>query len=142
MSRLLKNMMKEALQIKEEDKAPDVLQECLPHQLAFIEDSSRYKVLEGTRRSSKSWALALYIISKALSTNNGKFIYFGLTNDSAKDVMWTGPLNSIFSKYKLDKSIKYSKANNELTFSNGSIIYLRGLDATEKQANRSRGNAY
>lgn len=118
----------------------NILNECLPHQLAFIKDTSKRKSICGTRRSSKSFCLALYLISEALITPKGKFIYLALTNESAKRTMWSDIFETIILKYDLKITLLTSKL--EIQFPNGAIIYLAGLDATPKQMHKLRGQKY
>jgi len=63
----------------------------------------------------------------------------GLTNESCKQIMWSDILEVIFDKYHIQAecSSKY-----EINFSNGSTIFLRGLDATPHQMNRLRGQKF
>lgn len=117
----------------------DVLQECLPYQLAFIKDPNKRKVVCSTRRSGKSFCLALYLISEALKTPKGKFIYLALTNESAKRTMWSDIFESIILKYELNVDLN---SRLEIVFPNGAIIYLAGLDATPKQMTKLRGQKY
>lgn len=135
---LLKRLAQQELQARE-SPPPDVLQECLPHQLNFIKDPSRRKVVLGTRRSAKSFMLALYLISAALKTPKGKFIYMALTNESARRTMWSDIFETIFTKYNIQADLN---SKLEIHFSNGAVIYLRGLDATPHQMNKLRGQKF
>lgn len=117
----------------------NILNECLPYQLEFIADPHKRKAVCGTRRAAKSFMFALYLINQALTVPKSKCIYMGLTNDSCKQIMWTDILEVIFDKYqiKAECSSKY-----EIEFENGSVIFLRGLDATPHQMNRLRGQKF
>jgi len=118
---------------------PNVLQECLPYQLNFITDPNKRKAVCGTRRSAKSFMFALYLINQAITVPKSKCIYMGLTNESCKAIMWTDIVEVIFDKYniKAECDSKY-----EIKFPNGSVIFLRGLDATPHQMSRLRGNKF
>lgn len=127
------------LELKKKQKKVSVLDECLPYQLEFINDPSQYKAVCGTRRAAKSFMFALYLINQAITVPKSKCIYMGLTNDSCKQIMWSDIIEVIFDKYKIeaDCSSKY-----EINFANGSVIFLRGLDATPNQMNRLRGQKF
>lgn len=117
---------------------PNVLDECLPHQLSFIKDPAKRKVICSTRRSAKTYALILALLDTALKTDNGIFCFITLTNESVKRI-FRPILRQISTKYNLNLMIN---SNLEIELPNHSIIYLIGLDATEKQMERVRGNKY
>ncbi len=137
--KLIQKIAQQELKKRQDIKPADVLQECLPYQLDFIKDPHKRKAVCGTRRAAKSFMFALYLINQALTVPRSKCIYMGLTNESCKQIMWSDILEIIFDKYqiKADCSSKY-----EIEFSNGSVIYLRGLDATPHQMNRLRGQKF
>jgi len=135
---LLQKLAQQKLQQLEDFQPPNVLEECLPYQLAFIKDPSKRKVICSTRRSAKTYALVLNLIDAALRTENGIFCFISLTRESVKRI-FRPILRNISSKYHLDLIIN---SNLEIEFPNHSIIYLVGLDATEKQKERVRGNKY
>jgi hypothetical protein len=119
---------------------PDVLKECLPHQLDFIQDSSLRKAVLGTRRSSKSFMFALGLIDIAIRFPKSSSLYCGLTFDSCEKIMWKDIFDVIFNKYDID--VEYNSSKHHLSFGNGSVIYLYGLDATPKQKHKLRGQKY
>ena len=120
----------------------NILQECFPQQLDFIQSSAKRKALCCNRRSGKSFTLALYMIDQALKTPRGKFLYIGLTNESAKGAMWTDIFETVIIKYKLQSIVNFKETALEIKFNNGAVIFLRGMDATPKQMNRVRGQKY
>ncbi len=135
----MKKLLLREQRVRESIKIPDILQECLPYQRDFIKHPSKRKAVCGTRRAAKSFMLALYLIDAALNTPKGKFVYMGLTKGSAKNVMWTDIFEIIFAKYKIEATLN---SKNEIEFGNGAVIFLGGLDATPKEMNKLRGNAY
>src|SRR5277367_4754722 len=102
-------------------KPADILSECLPYQLDFINNPDKRKCICSTRRSGKSFCLALYLISQALQVPKSKCIYMALTNESAKRTMWSDIFETIILKYDLKVQLN---SKLELEFPNGSIIYL------------------
>jgi PBSX family phage terminase large subunit len=137
--KLLKKLAEERLEVIETTRLPNVLNECLSYQLDFINDPAKHKAVLGTRRSAKSYMFALYLINQAVTVPKSKCIYMGLTNESCKQIMWSDIIDVIFDKYHIaaECNSKY-----EIEFDNGSVIYLRGLDATPHQMNRLRGQKF
>lgn len=137
--KLLAKLAKQELTVRETVKPVNVLAECLPYQLEFINDPAKYKAVCGTRRAAKSFMFALYLINQAITVPNSKCVYMGLTNESCKQIMWSDILEVIFDKYHIE-----AKCNSkyEIEFTNGSVIFLRGLDATPHQMQRLRGNKF
>ena len=125
--------------LEKNEKAPNILDEALPYQLAFIEDPALLKIVCSERRGGKTFALALALINMCLKTPGAKSVYLSLTNEQCKRVMWTDIFETIFLKHDIQANIN---SKLEIEFSNGSRIYLLGLDATPKQMNRVRGQAF
>lgn len=118
----------------------NVLQDCLPYQLQFINDPSKRKAICSTRRSAKTYCACLYMVHAAVQSPNSKITYLTLTNESAKRIVWKTIIEPICLKHNITVELIDSKS--EIRFANGSTIYLVGLDATPKQMNRLRGNAF
>lgn len=135
---LRQKLAKSRLQALQDQQLPNVLELCLPYQLQFIQDPHKRKVVCSTRRSAKSYALSLALIDAAIKIENGIFCFITLTKESAKKI-FRPILRQISDKYQLNLKIN-SKC--EIEFTNGSIIYLAGLDSTDKEMDKIRGNAY
>lgn len=118
-------------------KAPptNVLTECFDKQLEFIKDPSKRKKLCLTRRCGKSTTVGLYLIQEALNHPRSKFIYVGLTKETAKSVMWT----EIFENIILKLNVPAKLVGLQIKFENGSSIQLTGADATYKEKHKLRG---
>ena len=118
-------------------KAPptNVLTECFDKQLEFIKDPSKRKKLCLTRRCGKSTTVGLYLIQEALNHPRSKFIYVGLTKETAKSVMWT----EIFENIIIKLNVPAKLVGLQIKFSNGSCIQLTGADATYKEKHKLRG---
>ena len=130
---------KELLEQSGQDSPIDILAECLPYQLDFIRDTSDRKVVCSERRAGKSFMLALYIISICIAQPKSKCVYLSLTNEQCRQIMWADIFETIFYKYGIKADIN---AKHQILFANGSIIHLAGLDATPKQMQRLRGQAF
>jgi len=118
----------------------DVLGECFAHQLEFINDPTKRKVLCLPRRSGKSTAIAIYLINIALQDPGAKLLYVNTTKGEAKNVMWHEIFETIFIKKEIKAELIDGK--NEIRFDNGSIIFLYGVDSTPKEMNKLRGKKY
>ena len=137
--KLIEKLSKKEHIRRENEVETDVLKECLPYQLTFIKDPSKRKSVCGTRRAAKSFMFALYLIDQAIRVPKSKCLYMGLTNESCKQIMYTDILQVVFDKYHIDAKCT---SKYEIDFDNGSVIFLRGLDATPHQMNRLRGNKF
>jgi len=137
--RLQEKIAHQELQRRQNEIIVNVLESCLPYQLEFIMDPHKRKAVCGTRRAAKSFMLALYLINQAITVPKSKCIYMGLTNESCKQIMWSDIVEVIFDKYKIKAECN---SKYEIEFDNGSVIFLRGLDATPHQMSRLRGNKF
>ena len=98
-------------------------------QLAFVEDTSPYKVAVCSRRSGKTTACAAHLIHTAINKPNSNSLYITLTRDTAKKLVWK-ELRRINREHEL----KGNENETELSiaFPNGSTIFCSGcLNATE-----------
>jgi len=116
----------------------NVLSECFAEQLAFIKDPSKRKKLCLTRRSGKSTTVGLYMVNEALSNPRSKYVYVGLTKETAKQTMWMDIFENVILKYNVPAQL----VGLQIKFSNGSVIQLTGADATFKEKNKLRGQKY
>src|ERR1700677_5927 len=108
----------------------------VPWQRAFVYDKSPRKALFGERRGGKTTVIGISMVARRLAMPNSKGIYVGLTQDSARRVFVDEVLDRLKRKYGLPAEII---GGDEMRFSNGSLIYIVGLDATKKQKERVRG---
>ena len=130
---------------KKRDAPPvDVLSAAFQNQREFILDSSRRKAAFVARRSGKSYMIGIYLLHIALSKPLVKCLYFGKTQDAARNVMWLHIIFNLLEKFnfKQGKDYKYNKNMQEITFSNGSMIKLTGADANDTQIEKALGGKY
>lgn len=130
---------KKELKAEKKVSVPDILASALPHQKAFILDEHKRKALCGTRRSSKSFAIALLLIYYCLHHPKSKCGYLGLTDESAKQTMWTDIFETIFIKYDIKANMK---SDQIIRFPNGAQIFVRGWNAKPAQMGVFRGQAF
>lgn len=111
-----------------------------PQQRNFVLDTSKLKCLFATRRAAKSYTAGLYAVYEALSMPNCNVLLVGLTRTSVKGIFWKDILRVIDRKHKLN--CKFNKAELSMTFPNGSIIQMTGIDADEDDMNKWLGRKY
>jgi hypothetical protein len=111
------------------------------YDLEVDSESHLYLTANGfiTHNSGKTSSAALYLLQEGLKYPGSKLIYIGLTNSTAKTVIWKDILEPIFIKHKI--KYEFLETKLEIRF-NKSVIFLAGCDATPKQMNKLRGNKY
>lgn len=107
-----------------------------PWQRTFINDKNPRKALFGERRGSKTTLMILSAIEQCLRVPFSQVLYIGLTQDSCKRSVFDQIMARLLRKHNLPAKLVYG---NEMRFDNGSIIYLLGMDANEKQKEKARG---
>lgn len=134
--------MLEILMLKtlEKNNIPNVLESAFKQQLEFIKDPARQKTLFCTRRSAKSFTAGLYLVHEALNNPNCNCLFVGLTRASAKAIIWKDILNVINLKYSLGAS--FNQTELSMTFPNGSVITVTGVDVDESEMNKLLGRKY
>jgi phage terminase large subunit len=111
-----------------------------PQQKEFCDDPAKLKALWCTRRAAKSYTAGLYLTKEALDNPNSNNLFIGLTRDSARGIIWKDILKDINQKHKLNCS--FNETSLEMTFTNGSIIKLTGVDTDEDEMNKILGKKY
>lgn len=119
---------------------PDIMKDAFPLQRQFIEDTNKLKALFCTRRSGKSLTAGMYLIKTAIERKATSSVYIGLTRDQAKRIVWTDVFKALLTKYKID--CKYNETELTITFPNGSIIYILGVDDSEAEKDKLLGKKY
>ena len=119
---------------------PDLLSATFPHQKAFILDPCRRKAAFVARRSGKSTMMGIYLLHIALSNPAVKCLYFGKTQDAARNIMWLHIIFELTEKFHIE--CKYNKTLQEVVFPNKSMIKLTGADASDTQIEKALGGKY
>jgi len=119
---------------------PDVLRPAFPLQRQFIDNSSKLKALFCTRRSAKSYTAGLYLIKTCLERPNTSSVYIGLTRDQAKRIVWTDVFKNIINTNKI--KCKFNETELTVTFPNGSILYVLGVDDSDSEKDKLLGKKY
>lgn len=110
-------------EIKKRGKRFDIRSFCFKEQLDFIEDQSRFKVADCSRRAGKTVAIAADLINTGLLNPDMASLYLTLSRLNAKRIIWRDLL-AINRDYGLGGHPHETELT--LTMPNGHIIYLSG----------------
>lgn len=107
-------------------------------QTEFLKDESRFKLALCTRRAGKTEGACRDMLQQCANKPGVVCIFFGRTRLSAKNVAWR-----ILRKYidKFQLAVDINKTELSITFSNGSQIFLAGVDATADERDKYLGMA-
>ena len=111
-----------------------------PQQKAFATDPSKLKALFCTRRAAKSYTAGLYMVYEALKNPGCNILFIGLTRLTAASIINKDILKVINTRHKL--GMTFNKATLEVTFPNGSVIKVTGVDADEDEMKKLLGGKY
>jgi len=109
-------------------------------QTGFIKDTARMKAALCTRRAGKSFGAGLYLCQTALENPGASLLYIALIRDSAKRIMFKDVLQVIDRKYSLNA--KFNQIDLTMTFPNGAVIYLVGMDHSDAEAEKVLGQKF
>jgi len=101
-----------------------------------MDDPSPRKGLFCTRRAGKSYAAALLLCETALRYPDSTGLYIALTGDSAEKILWR-IVKKINFEYRLGG--RFNETDRSVTFKNGSMFYLLGVDQDEGQKDKLYG---
>lgn len=114
---------------------------CFAEQLAFIDDPSRLKTAKCTRRAGKSYGAAgVYLCLEAIKNPGVTLLYIATVREVAKKIMFKDVLKVINRKF--DLGMTFNHTSLEVTFPNGSILYLIGTDSKPEEADKALGQKY
>lgn len=117
-----------------------ILDSLFPHQRAFVENGSRWKAAQCTRRAGKTWSLGAMIILTALSAPGCDMLYIGLTNDAARRALIRQVLRPLNERFGL--GLEFVHQDLVVRFPNGAQLYILGLDSNQGLADRLLGGKY
>lgn len=117
-----------------------LLNETFEPQRKLIEDKSTLKAALCTRRSGKSVAAGLYLLREGLLTPGVSILYIALTRESAKRIMYKDVIKHLDKRFLLD--LRYNETTLTVTFPNGSILYLLGMDSSPDEAEKALGQKF
>jgi phage terminase large subunit len=110
-------------------------------QADFINDPSRFKAALCTRRAGKSNGMGRYLLKTAMENDGCNVAYVALTRDSAWRIMWKDVLNDLINTFKLPV-LKTNETKLSIQLSNGSMIYLLGVDKDEREMEKLLGQKF
>lgn len=129
------------LELTKRVKPPiDILVGAFDKQIAAINDPAKFKSISCTRRAAKTYTSGLYLFKEAMGTPKVNVLYIGLTRDTAKRIMWKDVLREIDDKHEI--GAKPNIAELSMTLPNGSVIYLMGADADDRQMHKMLGQKF
>jgi hypothetical protein len=113
-------------------------------QKKFIQDPSKRKALFVPRRGAKTFAIAVYMLMAALSNNNVKIMYLGLSKESAENALWKDCLYNLFTTLRFVEGVDYTynRVTKTAVFSNKSSIKMTGADTSFKEPAKLLGGKY
>lgn len=103
MSKLLQEAKK-----RKEKKQFKLEEFCFKEQLAFIQDSSRFKVACTSTRAGKTISIAADMLDTCLNNNDVVCLYVTSTFRAARNIIW-GDLKKIIQDYEIDAEINESR---------------------------------
>ena len=112
----------------------DLFSTAFPQQRDFVTDPAKLKALFCTRRAAKSYTAGLYMVYEALNNPGCNVLFIGLTRASAKAIIWKDILRVINRRHKI--GAQFNKTDLTMTFPNGSLISVSGVDADEEEMNK------
>jgi phage terminase large subunit len=118
----------------------DLFDDRFPQQKNFVDDPAKLKALWCTRRASKSYVAGLYMIKEAMTNPGTNCLFIGLTRESAKGIIWKDILKPINRKHRL--GCQFNGTALTMTFPNGSVIWVTGVDTDEDEMNKLLGKKY
>lgn len=113
---------------------------CFQNQLDFIDDRAKLKVAQCTRRAGKSYAAGAYLTTECLAHPNSTCLYIATTRAQAMRVVLKDILNVINKKFQIGMMV--NKTHLSVTFPNGSVIYILGLDSKPEEMEKALGQKY
>ncbi len=121
-------------------KQSSLLDDALPVQRSFIEDPARFKAAICSRRAGKTYGCGYYLIDEALKHPKTKLLYIGIDRVTAVDTIVNHILDVILEPRGIAAS--YNKTKAKLTFANGSVLTILGLDASHRAQEKVLGQKY
>lgn len=100
-------------------------------QAQIAADRHRFRVARCGRRFGKSWLAAWEMYAVAVSTDNGRIVYYAPTRDDARDIMWRILKEVCASSIVGDPNESRLEMNIKNKFGNTSLIVLYGWEALQ-----------
>lgn len=125
---------------KRQKQKVDIIDKDFEKQAAFVEDDGGLIAALCTRRAGKSYGCGLKLCRAALSYPGTSQLYIALTRIQAKAIMIKDVLRVIDRKFSL--GAQFNMTELSVTFPNGSMIYLMGMDSSDEEKDKALGQKY
>lgn len=125
--------------IRRRQKKPTLRHPDFIAQNEAIDDESRFRAWNCTRRAAKSTSAAIDILESLEANPGKKFLFCALTIGSAREIIWDILKNGAET---LRIPVTVNEARSTIQHQNGARVSLFGLDASEKQMRKVLGQAY
>lgn len=123
-----------------EEHPPVSIRCAFPQQQRFVEDDSRLQAVFCTRRAAKSYSAGLKAFRVGLKYPKCSVLIAGLSRLEIKRIFWRPILKDIAEKHALQCT--FNETELTCTLPNGSVIYLLGMDANEKEKRKALGQKF
>lgn len=130
-------------ELNERQRVRDALRaSCFKEQLDFIDDPSKLKLAQCTRRAGKTFgAGGIYAVDTALWYPESTLLYICTTRDTARRILLKDVLYPIKRKHNIQMSVNLQSLMVTFPKSN-SVLYLLGLDSKPEEADKALGQKY
>lgn len=106
-----------------------ILTEDQSRAMALVKKGKRHTLLYGGSRSGKTFLFVLVIVLRALIFKNSRHLIYRLRVKDAIESIWLETLPKVIEQFTgLNKLVKTNESRHVLTFSNGSEIWVAGVD--------------
>ncbi len=139
MTILISELLRELIKRSDLKRLVDLRSTDFLKQNEAIDDRSRLKAYNCTRRAGKSIAIAIDFAETCANEPNMNCLYMALTIGSAREILWDAAKEYAL---KADPYAKSHESRVEIRFSNGSKIKFSGADCSEKQMRKVLGQKY
>lgn len=126
--------------LKRETLIAEIRRHLFDKQLEFIDDPEKLKALQCDRRASKSYTAGANFLLCGLENPGVSMLYITMTREMAKKIMFKDILKAMNKKFKI--GLQFNETTLAVTFPNGAMLYLMGLDATPDEVDKALGQKY
>lgn len=125
--------------VRRHQRKPSLRNPSFVKQNQAIDDVSKLRAWNCTRRAGKSTAAAIDLVETLEKYPNNKNLYLALTLDSARGILWD-ELKNMNDKAKL--GLDFKEQRSIVVHPNGSSIRMFGVDANAKEMRKVLGQKY
>src|ERR1700682_2730816 len=140
LSEVERQQLRRLLAAKASNQRLDALTGMFPQQRAFVLDGSPFQYVFCTRRAAKSYSAGLKAVRAARKHRRCSVLVVGLHRLEGERIWWIPTLKDINDRHGL--RAKFNETELTMTLPNGSVIYLLGMDANEKEKRKALGQKF